>query len=323
MPLHVSRRAFTLIELLIVMAIIALLLGLLLPAVQRVREAAYRTQCQNHLKQIGVACVNYATTVGRLPDAGSMDSAVGSSPPTNRLDWGWAYEILPQLDQENLFNTPNTSAGNTIIQQAVLPFYYCPSRRSPALYGSLAKCDYAGNIGDLGIPSPPTSPPNPYAPPPQQLNGAMVIRGSNTNVQTSRVVVTLSRIDDGASNTFLVGEKHANLATMGGQSTADMSDDDSWAGPGLGGDIIRGTIQTGANAWLTPAQDINDPTSAGAMGTSFRFGSSHVAGANFVFCDGSVRFVRFGVDPSVFRAACTRNGSKLTPQDVALNLDDL
>jgi prepilin-type N-terminal cleavage/methylation domain-containing protein/prepilin-type processing-associated H-X9-DG protein len=315
-----GRTAFTLIELLIVMAIIALLMGLLLPAVQKVRESAYRTECANHLKQIGLASVNYATSNQRLPDAGSIDSQGGGATPSNRLDWGWTFEILPQLDQENLFRENSA----TKIRQTPLPVYYCPSRRAPAVYGPApnhdwAKCDYAGNIGT--IPSA-----NTVLSDVPDANGPIVIRGVNSTnpAGVSRVVVSLTRgLDDGASNTLMIGEKHANLATMGYQDLNDHSDNDSWAGAGPNsGDIMRGAlVQT--SSWLTPAQDISDPNQAAIMAKAFRFGSSHVAGLNFVFCDGSVRFIGYGVSPAVFKAACTRNGSRATPPEAPFNLDDL
>ena len=96
-----TKRGFTLIELLVVIAIIAILIALLLPAVQQAREAARRSQCQNHLKQIGIAIHNYHDISRCLP--------MGSSNPTSVGSWGMMLALLPQLDQSALFRTANTS----------------------------------------------------------------------------------------------------------------------------------------------------------------------------------------------------------------------
>src|SRR5690242_5739255 len=102
MPLR--RHAFTLIELLVVIAIIAILIGLLLPAVQKVREAAARLQCQNNMKQIGVACHAYHDSIGNLPPAVLMNSSV-TDPTLHSQNFGpnWAVLILPYIEQGNLF----------------------------------------------------------------------------------------------------------------------------------------------------------------------------------------------------------------------------
>jgi prepilin-type N-terminal cleavage/methylation domain-containing protein/prepilin-type processing-associated H-X9-DG protein len=137
------RSAFTLIELLVVIAIIAVLVGLLLPAVQKVREAAARTQCANHFKQIGVGIHNYHDTYNHLPTHGSgggvrrfngtpatpksTDPAFPNNPASGYQTAGVFFQILPFIEQNALYDSPSDGA----IQSTPVKIYFCPARRGP------------------------------------------------------------------------------------------------------------------------------------------------------------------------------------------------
>ncbi|MBA4065377.1 MAG: hypothetical protein C0501_17025 [Isosphaera sp.] len=275
------RAAYTLIELLVTVAIIALLVALLMPAVQKVRESASRAKCTNHLKQIGLAFASYDTTFRYLPTAGSNTSG---NPPADRRDWGWTYEILPQLEQGSV----RMVADNAEVRRTVLPVYHCPSKRAAVLYNGKAMNDYAANGGTrLGSDS---------------QDGPVVKFG------TPKVSLT-DDIPDGLSNTILLGEKRLNFATMAGRNPQDHSDNEAWAGPGYPtADIIRGAKPSGSS-WFTPAPDHNRPGDAEAiaMRDEYRFGSSHPGGVVVVLADGSVRQVRYQIAPVMFMRLCVRN----------------
>jgi prepilin-type N-terminal cleavage/methylation domain-containing protein/prepilin-type processing-associated H-X9-DG protein len=273
-PCRSRKRGFTLIELLVVIAIIAVLIALLLPAVQQAREAARRTQCKNNLKQIGLAFHNYHDTFRVLPDGGNDD---GSGWPcsaccsaNNRGEWNWMFQILPMIEQANL----TTVAADSTIYRTPINTYFCPTRRSPAVYGSSAKSDYAGNAGD-GM---------------TNYNGAVIRRSCKNSIDFATFV-------DGTSNTLLVGEKQTNIKNFGGSG----GDNEPFVNSGWDQDEIRwGAI--GNN----PMSDLDHPAEPPTF-WSGRFGSSHSGAFNVVMVDGAVRSISYNVDAENFRRACVRN----------------
>ena len=288
-PKHFCRSAFTLIELLVVIAIIAILIGLLLPAVQKVREAAARTRCGNNLKQIGIGIHSHHDALGYYPVGGMNQSAASAGDPNDRLEWSWAFYLLPYIEQATLFSNTN----RTIIERTPIKIYYCPSRRSVELFNNNAKIDYAGCAGTDGA---------------KGLDGFLV-RGYNGFVTTTdpKVLspINFGAITDGTSNTLAVAEKQMNL-DMFGQAT---DDNESYVRPGWNGDweIYR----IGGTASDVPDRDYRQP---GNTTPTHRFGSSHPNGLNAVFCDGSVRHVRFGVSATTWKTIATRNGSDVANQ---------
>ncbi len=282
-----TRGGFTLIELLVVIAIIAILIGLLLPAVQKVREAAARMQCSNNLKQIGIALHTHNDALGYLPRGSSDGPSKTCCNGDTRKEWTWMYQILPFIEQDNLFNEPN----NTNVALTPTKIYYCPTRRAPTVYSNGARCDYAGNggefMGEVG------------------KQGVMVRTWLSlpTTSAIGEQKRRLNDIHDGTSNTIAVGEKQIHptvLGTAGG-------DNEAWNNSGWDEDNVRfgSSDWAGNQGGLQP--DSLHPTSASSTYWSRKFGSSHSGGANFVFCDGSVRFISFSVDPEQFRRSCLIN----------------
>jgi prepilin-type N-terminal cleavage/methylation domain-containing protein/prepilin-type processing-associated H-X9-DG protein len=272
---HRSRRpgAFTLVEVLVALAIIALLIGLLLPAVQKVREAAARTKCLNNLKQIALAAHTYHDARGKIPPGGHSTPPAffaNPDPKCRESEWSWLYHILPFIEQDALHRDPDVN----VIRKTPLKAYYCPSRRAVALYGNRAMTDYAGNSGTDW----------------QGQDG--VIR------RTSFGKLKFSDITDGQSNTVFAGEKQLNRA-MFGQA---WDDDAGYATPGwnLNFEVFRKALHA-------PEPDFDAP---GLLFPNYVFGSSHPGVFNAAFCDGAVRTIRYEVSLSAWQRACVRNDSQ-------------
>ncbi|MEY4395443.1 MAG: hypothetical protein RL595_2692 [Planctomycetota bacterium] len=298
MNVVVKRKGFTLIELLVVIAIIAILIGLLLPAVQKVREAANKMRCGNNLKQCGLAMQVHHDQLGVFPSGGlawSSDRIMNGSMPADyqTQTWGWAYQILPYMEQRALWEHPSsaTVAGTS------LTMMLCPSLRGPTKFpytqsvpnGDRAQMDYVGNGGTWGTWGNFTSAGN-------SLDGPLVPspKDSAGNNQSTKTI-KLSNIKDGTSNTLLVGEKYLNLKAA--STTSDCNDDQGWV-DGWDNDTIcfvRGTAST---------NPIYPPQPHGAVGTCGSiFGTIHTT-LTTVFCDGSVHSINMNINPNTWLYLC-------------------
>jgi len=289
--------AFTLIELLVVIAIIAILIALLVPAVQKVREAAARTQCINNLKQMGLAFHNHLDVFGYFPSGGlgpgaprTMINAVPANYKTQA--WGWCYQILPFIEQDNLWRTPSDA---TIISTAV-PMFYCPSRGRTEVIQEIAVSDYAGNGGTYGNWSDQHKPTN-------SLDGAITPTGDQA--------VNFGNITDGASNTLLIAEKWLYFQWYDDRTSGPGSciDNEGWCN-GWDNDSICFS-STGrptpiaAGGVALPRRDTQTGPPCGLV-----FGSAHAGTFQATFCDGSVHSLLYSIDPQTWVNLCSREDGR-------------
>jgi prepilin-type N-terminal cleavage/methylation domain-containing protein/prepilin-type processing-associated H-X9-DG protein len=302
LPLYEPRAGFTLIELLVVVAIIAVLIGLLLPAVQRVREAANRMQCSHNLQQVGIALHHYHNVYQTFPhayDARALFHDPSQTPITPGskqyiLTKSWATLLLPFTEQDNL-----ERSGYDTYREQHIPLYVCPSdRRATAFYigakgyGRQALTDYLAVTGTMTFVDWPD--PNTRRPP---CDG-VIYESSRTR---------LVDITDGASNTVLVGERPPSPDLYWGWWTWGAFD----ASLGVRNSYpVYGSSQTKPVIVCTRLFAENYRPADTNMCDTHHFWSTHPGGGNWLFADGSVRFLPYQSN-TLLPALATRAGGEV------------
>jgi prepilin-type N-terminal cleavage/methylation domain-containing protein/prepilin-type processing-associated H-X9-DG protein len=277
---------FTLMELLVVIAIIAVLIGLLLPAVQKVRETAARVQCGNNLHQIGLALHYYHQTGKSFPPG--YVSRVSSSGDDTGPGWGWAAYILPQMEQDNLFeqirfDQPIDSPVNSGPRVVTVKAYLCPLDSPPPTWmatrydaignpvAAICEVASANYIGVFGVTEP-------------GVDGEGVFYRNSTT--------SLGDITDGTSQTIMVGERAHSLGPA------------TWVGAVTGAEVFP---YNSSNMVLGHTGESNGPAGPTEVNN---FSSHHTGGVNFLFADGHVAFLTGAVRQSTYEALSTRAGGE-------------
>jgi prepilin-type N-terminal cleavage/methylation domain-containing protein len=331
---HSGSGGFTLVELLVVIAIIGILVALLLPAVQAAREASRRTQCQNNLKQLSLACLNFEGTYRALPSGGwgwhwmgDPDGGYGENQPGS-----WLYSILPWLEEANVRTIAEGLTGKQKRQelmklsQTPIATMNCPSRRPPHQYPMYYNDIYRNMDlpefvvrGDYGAcMSGQVAPVDGFAEPATLQQGKTTFNWEKAEkdnldktpegepiyldgVIVHHVTVKLRQIIDGLSKTYLFGEKALPIPFYE-NGKADW-DDQSY--------YIGFDQDTNLSSYDLPISD-----SPSAIVVRFRFGSAHTTVFFMSFCDGSVHAMSYDIEQEVHRALGSRNGEETIDNSV-------
>jgi prepilin-type N-terminal cleavage/methylation domain-containing protein/prepilin-type processing-associated H-X9-DG protein len=330
------RKAFTLIELLVVIAIIAILIGLLLPAIQKVRAAAARLQCQNNLKQLGLASHNYESAYGTLPPG------AGPTPKNNPAANSRASVqavVLAYVEQANIYNLfdltqdVNSSAANATARLQQVPIYMCPADTSLAKQGNAGRSNYFGNIGAQAYTAGSQTSP---------LGGTFYYIPRN-GAQYDPKGFRFSDILDGTSNTAMFSEVRRGNNTAGTYQPQDVRlvpfnnpavDDFTppatcnatsgsavrYAGLQYYRNLMATSLYTHTRLPNSPSGDCQDTLQrAGDTGTLFAghitARSYHTGGVNVCLADGSVRFVRDTISLQTWQALGTRAGNEIITEN--------
>jgi prepilin-type N-terminal cleavage/methylation domain-containing protein/prepilin-type processing-associated H-X9-DG protein len=308
-PLERNLRApgFTLIEVLVVIAVIALLVGLLLPAVQGAREAARRLQCANNLKQVGLALHGYHGAIGAFPPGyvSAVPPGVVNYPELG-AGWGWGAMILAQLEQRPLFDSinfglPIAGAASATARQSVVATYLCPSStpdgpvrvtgdedQRVVLVADLAASQYIGSAGQGEVEDVP---------------------GSNNGILFRNSRIRFRDVTDGLGQTLLVGERSRNLADatwVGAIPSGHVCTNPNWPVR----DCATSNVMVMANTGPWPDEPwVNVPNHKDSKADDYW--SLHPGGCNFLLGDGAVRFIKESVNPTVFSALASRAGGEV------------
>ncbi len=328
---------FTLIELLVVIAIIAILIGLLLPAVQKVREAASRARCTSHMKQFALACHNYHDVAGRLPGA----AEAGGARYTTLF-----VELLPYVEQDPLYRRwdfVNVTA-NAGLAVTPLQLMLCPSH--PGIDPAAGATTYGGNGGTRPFPLDANT----------RADGMFPTTGPASKPAANQSGVRLDHVTDGTSNTILLGERQVGDPGLDSYMSAPAGVITPTPDPPLrpvatfarwypvpaappeaaGGNAAGSLFSSQATVGLSnpshwepppppvpPAPPIPTPPPPvpwGPLADQIRarlgaYGSFHTGLANIALADGSVRSLRTTVTLTALTALTTRAGGELTPSD--------